>query len=75
MRTTGKISDSGAVQPDSHRQSQMDTSSKSPISASAEDSYEEPRTSPRRLNGVAAVTLVIAKQSGENTVATADASF
>ncbi len=37
----------------------------------AEDSYEEPRTT-ARLNGVAAVTLVVAKQSGENTVATAD---
>ncbi len=36
----------------------------------AEDSYEEPRTT-ARLNGVAAVTLVVAKQSGENTVATA----
>ncbi|MDQ6708897.1 MAG: efflux RND transporter permease subunit [Acidobacteriota bacterium] len=37
----------------------------------AEDSYEEPRTS-ARLDGVAAVTLIVAKQSGENTVATAD---
>ncbi len=37
----------------------------------AEDSYEEPRTS-ARLDGVSAVTLVVAKQSGENTVATAD---
>jgi HAE1 family hydrophobic/amphiphilic exporter-1 len=36
----------------------------------AEDSYEEPRTT-ARLNGVPAVTLVVAKQSGENTVATA----
>ena len=36
----------------------------------AEDSYEEPRTA-ARLDGVAAVTLVVAKQSGENTVATA----
>ncbi len=38
----------------------------------AEDSYEEPHTS-ARLNGVPAVTLVVAKQSGENTVATANA--
>ncbi len=38
----------------------------------AEDSYEEPRSS-ARLNGVPAVTLVVAKQSGENTVATANA--
>src|SRR6516165_7721673 len=38
----------------------------------AEDSYEEPRSA-ARLNGTAAVTLVVAKQSGENTVATAEA--
>jgi HAE1 family hydrophobic/amphiphilic exporter-1 len=37
----------------------------------AEDSYEEPRTA-ARLDGIPAVTLVVAKQSGENTVATAD---
>jgi HAE1 family hydrophobic/amphiphilic exporter-1 len=37
----------------------------------AEDSYEEP-TSASRLDGVPAVTLVVAKQSGENTAATAD---
>jgi HAE1 family hydrophobic/amphiphilic exporter-1 len=37
----------------------------------AEDSYEEPRSA-ARLNGIPAVTLVVAKQSGENTVATAD---
>ncbi len=37
----------------------------------AEDSYEEPRTS-ARLDGVAAVTLVVAKQSGENSVTTAN---
>ncbi len=37
----------------------------------AEDSYEEPRTT-ARLNGTPAVTLVVAKQSGENTVATAN---
>ncbi len=37
----------------------------------AEDGYEEPRTS-ARLNGVPAVTLVVSKQSGENTVATAN---
>jgi HAE1 family hydrophobic/amphiphilic exporter-1 len=38
----------------------------------AEDSEEEPTTA-ARLNGNPAVTLVLAKQSGENTVATADA--
>jgi hydrophobic/amphiphilic exporter-1 (mainly G- bacteria), HAE1 family len=37
----------------------------------AEDSYEEPRSA-ARLDGIPAVTLVVAKQSGENTVATAD---
>ncbi|MCU1325930.1 MAG: acriflavin resistance protein [Bryobacterales bacterium] len=37
---------------------------------SADDSYEEPRTA-GRLDGTAAVTLLVAKQSGENTVATA----
>ena len=37
----------------------------------AEDSYEEP-ASAARLDGVPSVTLVVAKQSGENTVATAD---
>ena len=38
----------------------------------AEDSAEEPRTA-SRLDGNAAVTLVVAKQSGVNTVATSDA--
>jgi HAE1 family hydrophobic/amphiphilic exporter-1 len=37
----------------------------------AEDSEEEPDTA-ARLNGNPAVTLVVSKQSGENTVATAD---
>jgi HAE1 family hydrophobic/amphiphilic exporter-1 len=37
----------------------------------AEDSYEEPRTS-GRLNGVPAVTLVVSKQSGANSVTTAN---
>jgi HAE1 family hydrophobic/amphiphilic exporter-1 len=37
----------------------------------AEDSYEEPRSS-ARLDGVPAVNMVVAKQSGENTVATAN---
>ncbi|MCU1257655.1 MAG: acriflavin resistance protein [Bryobacterales bacterium] len=37
----------------------------------AEDSYEEPVTT-ARLDGVPSVTLVVAKQSGENTVVTAD---
>jgi len=38
----------------------------------AEDGSEEPRTE-ARLNGQPAVTLVVAKQSGQNTVAVADA--
>ncbi len=37
----------------------------------AEDSYVEPVTA-ARLDGVPSVTLTVAKQSGENTVATAD---
>uniref|UniRef100_Q025G5 Acriflavin resistance protein n=1 Tax=Solibacter usitatus (strain Ellin6076) TaxID=234267 RepID=Q025G5_SOLUE len=37
----------------------------------AEDSYEEPRSA-ARLDGVPAVTLIVAKQSGVNTVATSD---
>jgi HAE1 family hydrophobic/amphiphilic exporter-1 len=36
----------------------------------AEDSYEEPATA-ARLDGVPSVTLIVSKQSGENTVATA----
>jgi HAE1 family hydrophobic/amphiphilic exporter-1 len=38
----------------------------------AEDGAEEPRTE-ARLNGQPAVTLIVSKQSGENTVAVADA--
>lgn len=38
----------------------------------SEDSFEEPRTE-ARLNGQPAVTLVVSKQSGQNTVAVADA--
>src|SRR5579862_4019157 len=38
----------------------------------AEDSEEEPTTA-ARLNGNPSVTLVVSKQSGQNTVATADA--
>lgn len=38
----------------------------------SEDSFEEPRTE-ARLNGEPAVTLVVSKQSGQNTVAIADA--
>src|ERR1700674_2080717 len=37
-----------------------------------EDGFEEPRTE-ARLNGQPAVTLVVSKQSGQNTVAVADA--
>src|SRR5580698_9762926 len=37
----------------------------------SEDSYEEPVTA-SRLDGVPAVTLVVSKQSGENTVTTAN---
>ncbi len=71
VRTTGKISD-----PAQFNQIAIANRDGYVVKVAdigyAEDSYEEPRTS-ARLNGVAAVTLVVAKQSGENTVATADA--
>jgi HAE1 family hydrophobic/amphiphilic exporter-1 len=70
VRTTGKV-----VDIDQFNQIAVATRSGHVVRVSdigyAEDSYEEPRTT-ARLNGVAAVTLVVAKQSGENTVATAD---
>ncbi len=70
VRTTGRIVDSeqfnqiAIVNRDGYVVKVKDI-------GSAEDSYEEPRTS-ARLDGIPAVTLIVAKQSGENTVATAD---
>ena len=69
IRTTGKV-----VNIDQFNQIAIATRAGHVVRVSdigyAEDSYEEPRTT-ARLNGVPAVTLVVSKQSGENTVATA----
>ncbi len=70
VRTTGKITDPAQFNQIAIANRDGYTIKVADIGA-AEDSYEEPRTS-ARLNGVAAVTLVVAKQSGENTVATAE---
>ncbi len=70
VRTTGKLSD-----PAQFNQIAIVNRNGYTIKVAdigyAEDSYEEPRTS-SRLNGVAALTLVVSKQSGENTVTTAE---
>ncbi|MGA2600398.1 MAG: efflux RND transporter permease subunit, partial [Bryobacteraceae bacterium] len=70
VRTTGRVTDSSQF-------SQVTVANRGGYVVKvkdigyAEDSYEEPRTA-ARLDGIPAVTLVVAKQSGENTVATAD---
>ena len=70
MRTTGRVTD-----PAQFNQIAIANRNGYVVKVSdigyAEDSYEEPRTA-ARLDGVPAVTLVVSKQSGENTVATAD---
>jgi HAE1 family hydrophobic/amphiphilic exporter-1 len=70
VRTTGRVTD-----PAQFNQITVATRNgyvvKTADIGRAEDSYEEPRSA-ARLDGVPAVTLVVAKQSGENTVATAD---
>ncbi len=70
MRTTGRVTDSAHFNEIAvaNRNGYM---VKVKDIGYAEDSYEEPRTA-ARLDGIPAVTLVVAKQSGENTVATAD---
>ena len=70
VRTTGKISEPAQFNDIAIANRNGYTIKVSDIGF-AEDSYEEPRSS-ARLDGVAAVTLVVAKQSGENTVTTAD---
>lgn len=69
VRTTGKV-----VDPAQFNQIAIVNRSGYVVKISdigyAEDSYEEPRTA-ARFDGIAAVTLVVSKQSGENTVATA----
>ena len=70
VRTTGRVTD-----PAQFNQITVATRNAHVVKVGdigyAEDSYEEPRSA-ARLDGVPAVTLVVAKQSGENTVATAD---
>jgi hydrophobe/amphiphile efflux-1 (HAE1) family protein len=69
VRTTGRV-------PDAAQFNQINVANRNGYTVKvrdigyAEDSYEEPRTA-ARLDGTPAVTLVVAKQSGENTVATA----
>jgi HAE1 family hydrophobic/amphiphilic exporter-1 len=71
VRTTGRILD-----PAQFNQITVATRNGYVVKVSdigrAEDSYEEPRSA-ARLDGVPSVTLIVAKQSGVNTVATADA--
>jgi HAE1 family hydrophobic/amphiphilic exporter-1 len=70
VRTTGRV-------PDASQFNQLVVANRNGYAVKvadigyAEDSYEEPRTA-ARLDGTPAVTLVVAKQSGENTVATSD---
>ena len=70
VRTTGKV-----LTPGQFDEITIATRNGYPVKVrdigSAEDSYAEPRTA-SRLDGTAAVTLEVAKQSGENTVRTAD---
>ena len=70
MRTTGRI-----VDPDQFNQITIATRNGYAVKVAdigvASDSYEEPRSA-ARLDGVPAVTLIVAKQSGVNTVATSD---
>ncbi len=71
VRTTGRIVDAAQFNQITIANAQRLRRQGVATSATAEDSYEEPRTA-ARLDGVPSVTLVVAKQSGENTVATAD---
>src|ERR1022692_2472141 len=71
VRTTGRI-----LEPAQFNQITVATRDGYVVKVSdigrAEDSYEEPRSA-ARLDGVPSVTLIVAKQSGVNTVATAEA--
>src|ERR1035437_1780004 len=71
VRTTGRILD-----PAQFNQITVATRNGYVVKVSdigkAEDSYQEPRSA-ARLDGVPSVTLIVAKQSGVNTVATANA--
>jgi hydrophobic/amphiphilic exporter-1 (mainly G- bacteria), HAE1 family len=70
VRTTGRIVDSAQF-----NQITVATRNGYVVKVSdigiATDSYQEPRSA-ARLDGVPSVTLIVAKQSGVNTVATAD---
>ncbi len=70
VRTTGRITDAAQF-----NQITVATRNGYVVKVSdigkAEDSYQEPRSA-ARLDGVPSVTLIVAKQSGVNTVATAD---
>ncbi len=71
VRTTGRIADSAQFNQITVANRNGYVVKVSDIGR-AEDSYEEPRSA-ARLDGVPSVTLIVAKQSGVNTVATADA--
>src|ERR1051326_7297517 len=70
VRTTGRIADVAQFNQITIANRQNYVVKVSDIGY-AEDSYQEPRSA-ARLDGTPAVTLIVSKQSGENTVATAD---
>ncbi|MEO8594761.1 MAG: efflux RND transporter permease subunit [Candidatus Solibacter sp.] len=70
VRTTGRVTDSAQFNQITVANREGYVVKVADIGV-ATDSYEEPRSA-ARLDGVPAVTLVVAKQSGVNTVATAD---
>ncbi len=70
VRTTGRVTDAAQFSQLAIVNRNGYTVKVSDI-GSAEDSYEEPQTS-ARLDGRPAVTLVVSKQSGANSVATSD---
>ena len=70
IRTTGRITDAAQFSQIAIANRNGYVVKVSDIGYS-EDSYEEPTTA-ARLDGVPAVTLVVSKQSGENTVTTAN---
>jgi len=70
IRTTGRVTDSAQFNQIAIVNRNGYVVKVSDIGYS-EDSYEEPVTA-ARLDGVPAVTLVVSKQSGENTVTTAN---
>ena len=70
VRTTGRVTDASQFSQLAIVNRNGYTVKVSDI-GTAEDSYEEPQTS-ARLDGRPAVTLVVSKQSGANSVATSD---